>query len=456
MVLRYAATVSMRSLAARLFATYLSALLLTTCMIAALFVAVFMWNMDLVTQRYLAHEVEMLERSLRFDSQNRPVAIQFPSEAQWVYKALSTDLRFRVLDASGALLLASDGDSQVFAPSGTTFDPRRTSFDLVAGGVTLHVATVRTERGGHVYYIQAASSERLAALVLRVIWKPVVQVAFWIVIFSVALLGLALHFTQRRMLRPLRDASDAAARIEPRNLSTRLVTLDVPTELAPLLEAFNLALDRLEKGFKVQQEFLASAAHELKTPLALIRGQIEMTGVADRTSLLRDVDFMARQVHQLLHLAEVSEPQNYVFESTQLTKVVKDVVAYAGRLAARRNVYLGLRCVTDEQLLKADRSALFVLLKNLVENAIQHSPNGGLVSVIADSRRILVRDEGRGIPVEHLPKLFLRFWRGPDRQDGGAGLGLAICLEIAQAHDWTLKARNGERGAEFELIFGHK
>ena len=94
-----------------------------------------------------------------------------------------------------------------------------------------------------------------------------------------------------------------------------------------------------------------------------------------------------------------------------------------------------------------------MLLKNLVENAIQHSPISGIVAVTIDSDRISIRDEGPGIADDELPKLFTRFWRGSTRRNEGAGLGLSICKEIAAAHKWELAARSTGRGAEFILVF---
>ena len=94
-----------------------------------------------------------------------------------------------------------------------------------------------------------------------------------------------------------------------------------------------------------------------------------------------------------------------------------------------------------------------MLLKNLVENAIQHSPVSGVVAVTVDTDHLCIRDEGPGIAADELPKLFRRFWRGPMRRNDGAGLGLSICAEIAAAHKWELTARSTGRGAEFILSF---
>jgi signal transduction histidine kinase len=94
-----------------------------------------------------------------------------------------------------------------------------------------------------------------------------------------------------------------------------------------------------------------------------------------------------------------------------------------------------------------------MLLKNVLENAIEHSPPGGVVAVLIEADRITIRDEGLGIAPADLPHLFKRFWRGSTRQAQGAGLGLAICQEIVTAHGWHLSARNTGLGAEFVLRF---
>src|SRR6202011_4092903 len=192
---------------------------------------------------------------------------------------------------------------------------------------------------------------------------------------------VAVYFTLRKVLKPLRETSAAAACIDAHNLSKRLPMRNLPTEFHPLVDAFNLTLDRLEKGYIVQRAFLAGAAHELKTPLALIHAQIDMEGTTDREVLLHDLDLMARQVNQLLHLAEASETQNYVFEALDAAAVAEDVVDYLRRLAQLREVYVDIHCTPSIPALQADRGALFMLLKNLVENAIQHSPVSGVVTV---------------------------------------------------------------------------
>jgi signal transduction histidine kinase len=449
------------SLAARLLAGYLKALAVTFSLLGGAAGILLTWHQDVVDQYILIRQASSVGRDLRYDAQGRPSAVERQHGIGWFYQSLGRDIKYLVVDSQGRVVLASEPTDKALAPPDQPFDPERDVFALQMGDQQFDVATVPAPPPSSAsparYHVQVALSERGSDLARLVILKPLVRAALWTSLASVVLLSMVLAIVMRRTLVPLREASLAAARIEPRNLGARLSTERMPAELQPLIDAFNQALERLEKGYRVQQEFLAGAAHELKTPLALIRAQIEMSGPsdnnADRSSLLHDVDLMARQVHQLLHLAEVSEAQNYVLEPIALASVVSDVTGYLARLADRRQVSLNLVADAAVAPVNADRSALFVLVKNLVENAIQHSPEGGTVTMTIDAAGLRVRDEGAGIADHDMPRLFERFWRGEQRRDEGAGLGLAICREIALTHGWQLSAGNAAPGAEFRLRF---
>ena len=327
------------------------------------------------------------------------------------------------------------------------------TFTSITDGGTLRVRTERMRRGTQTYYIQVAATKRLSTFAHALTASIRVSDTLWLAITSVVLLMIAIYFTLRRVLRPLRETSVAAAQIDAHTLSRRLSTNRIPSEFLPVITAFNLTLDRLEKGYLVQRAFLADAAHELKTPLALIRAQVDLGNTPERQGLLQEIDRMARQVNQLLHLAEASETQNYVFESVDVAALVEDVSDYLRRLAGSHQVYIDIRCDPGTHRVDADQGALFMLLKNLIENAIQHSPAGGAVTVRVAADHLSICDEGPGITAEELPQLFKRFWRGRTRRNEGAGLGLSICSEIAAAHNWNLSAQSLAQGAQFRLFF---
>ncbi|MGF6297893.1 MULTISPECIES: sensor histidine kinase [Paraburkholderia] len=334
--------------------------------------------------------------------------------------------------------------------------------ETIAGGVQrVHIddkpydiMTLRVPHGNAVLYVQTAMSTRLLNAIINQKIAPIQIIVPVTILVAMVTFGLTLTFTVHCVLRPLREASKAAASITPRNLKTRLSLSGIPSEISPLIRAFNDALGRLENGFAVQQQFLASAAHELQTPLTLIRGQIELQpDIEDKDLLLREIDMMARQVRQLLHLAEVSESQNFAFGNVNSLDVAQDVVAYLSRKADARQIKLELDSAGNGPSIWADRSALFILIKNILENAINVTPAYSTVSVLVDDVSVQIRDEGPGIKEEYLPFLFKRFWRAPDSRHDGAGLGLAICKEIALAHDWRLSVSRLRVGTCFVVRF---
>jgi signal transduction histidine kinase len=319
----------------------------------------------------------------------------------------------------------------------------------------MDAATGMVKHDGKSWFVQLAVSRRFIYFAHDAFGLHFLQtglVVLTLVLFVV--FGGCAHFTLRHTLRPLRELSDSASAISPRSLQARLQNDNVPTEIAPLVNSFNQALDRLESGYRVQQVFLATAAHELKTPLSLIRAQLELMQETDeRNWLLHDVQYMSHQVQQLLLLAEASEPQNYKFITVDLQQEVAEAIAYLERMAETAQVQLNLVIHKSDISLRADKGALFTLLKNLLENAIQHAPPDTQVWVDVFSDKISVWDWGSGIDEAQLPRLFDRFWRGEHRRDLGAGLGLTICREIALAHGWLLTAHRMEPGLMFQLVF---
>ncbi|WP_408483956.1 sensor histidine kinase [Paraburkholderia sediminicola] len=443
-------------MSARLWVTSIVALAISLTVLAT--AATYAFNHFPQQMLGLHEEMESakaIAHGLRFDGAGRPVSVALPTQMAWLFEVAPTELKYRVLDDHRNVLLASNGakGSEAWIAgdlSGSVGDVQRTEI----GTKPFAVLTLRVAHGPMVFYIQTATAERFVGALIANKVKPIPAIIKTIIVVATIIFGLTFPFTVHRVLKPLREASRAAARITPRNLTTRLSIEGVPSEIKPLIHAFNEALDRLENGFAVQQQFLASAAHELQTPLTLIRGQIELQpGIDDKDLLFREIDLMARQVRQLLHLAEVSESQNFSFGEVNIVDVVQDVMVYLARKADRKEVKLRLETTVAPPSIWADRSALFILLKNIVENAINASPAHSAVVLSVDAVSVQVLDEGQGIRQEHLPFLFKRFWRAPDAQHDGAGLGLAICKEIATAHEWRLTVSSLVSGTRFAVWF---
>ncbi len=450
MALRFAPSMP-RSLTARLMLAALAGM-----SAAAIAVAILLpWSApsSSIFADELAEHADHVATGLRFAADGR-VAVALSERNTTSYDSVLKDAAYRVTDQAGRTVVQSSEGAALAALRRLPPDVREFALPNPNGDIHLRVATRYVRHAGRTYTVQVARSERMVATLDDYQSRLYLRAGIVTGLGALAVFCVVVFFTVARMLRPLRRASEAAARIEPRNLSARLQVEDVPTELKPLIEAFNAALERLQAGYQVQQEFLAAAAHELKTPLALLRAEIELGGTANRDLLLRDTDLMARQVHQLLHLAEVSEGHNYRIAAIDPCTVAADAVAYLERLAEHGGVVLALQLERERgQTLHADAGALFVLIKNLLENALQHSPRGSTVTLWLGNGALRVADAGPGITPAERGSLFKRFWRGAHSE--GAGLGLAICREIAEAHGWEIQLipREGHAGATFELRF---
>ena len=445
------------SLAKKLIASTAATLVIITVAATAFLAATYQWEPELLFRQEMLRNADKIADSMRFDASGSLSKVALNPKMQLLYEALKLDSIYRILDEQGAVLLASDGVMLPLFAAGTRFDPKSAAAsDLVLSrsGLRLHVFTKAVSLKKKTFYVQVARSERMHQAIVGSDSASFMAASGIAALVAILVFTIVVWFTFNRALRPLRVASDAASRIESSSLDFRLSTAAMPAELVPLIDAFNKALGRLELGYRQQQEFLATVAHELKTPLALIRGQIELDGVADRALLLKDVDLMARQVHQLLHLAEVSDRKNFVFEQLDARAAARRAVEHLGRLADRLGVFILCNAASEKVLIMADSGALFVLVKNLLENALHHSPAGTGVLVTIGPDGISIRDHGKGIAEDNLPRLFKRFWRGENRRDEGAGLGLSICQEIAVAHDWRLIVHHDQDpGAEFVVAF---
>lgn len=435
------------SLSFKVILAYVAGVVLSVLIIVLVIKGLLVFRSPILLEEDVNQNAQGLAEHMRFDASGVPVG--FDEKHSWVFETMKAEVAYRVLDSEGRVVLQSQAGDAFWPPSRVQVGaPQPGRIDFTRSGTPFQGATAVIERGGRQWSFQMANSARLAELIRLEFALPFMGIG--IGLFSAVLLvvfGACALVTLHQVHKPLRELSAAAAAISPRSLHARLHNERVPTEIAPLVDSFNRVLERVEHGYRVQQEFLATAAHELKTPLALIRAQIELTAPgAERDALLRDVAHMTRQVQQLLLLAEASEAHNYALAPMDVVDVAQEAVDYLERMAHAAQVRIELLPQPDAGKWTADRGALFTLLKNLLENAIQHAPAGSVVVLDVGACALSVRDFGPGVAPEQLPMLFARFWRGAHRRDLGAGLGLAICQEIAQAHGWTLAAQPASPG----------
>ncbi len=337
-----------------------------------------------------------------------------------------------------------------------TDDPGYFHVAGIAGGVREYYGLgISIESQAGPLSIWVARAQDANALVHSLLQEFVLDIAWVIPLFMLLALAIAI-LAIRSALRPIRQVSEIAASIGPSTTSTRLPEQNLPSEIVPLVSAVNRALERLEQGFAVQRQFTANAAHELRTPLAIVTGALDNMQATDEVVRLKaDVDRMNRLVKQLLSVARLDAVALDVSATVDLNEIAREIVATLAPWALAQAISLAFSGPDGCVAVKGNGHAIADAIRNLVENAVLQAPPRSevTVSTLAEGR-VQVADQGPGVPEQDRASIFERFWRGKGASWHGAGLGLAIVVETMKAHGGSVAVGDGPNGgAVFTLIF---
>ena len=289
-----------------------------------------------------------------------------------------------------------------------------------------------------------------------------------ITVFLALLGGVVTYFISGHALRPIREFSDKIEEVQAQNLSDSRIDENNVKELNQLGISYNKMLERLSEAFEIQRQFSANAAHELRTPLALMQVQLDLYNSAshpgndaDTLQTIKMVteqnDKLNRMVKTLLDMSELQTVGRD--DKIILDAIVEEVLADLEPLAVEKNIKLIGKC-EDATMIGSD-ILIYRLVYNLVENAIKYNHSLGQVTVTAYQRSkhvyLSVEDTGSGIPKELRERVFEPFFRvdkSRSRELGGVGLGLAFVREIVRVHDGSICIKSGKTGGTiFEVTF---
>jgi len=389
----------------------------------------------------------------------------------------------QVLDESGNIGRKSDNLKNVQLPISLnalknaskgliTFETNRT-----IGNTPLRIMTFPVVENSHVTKIvQIASS--LEGV------EDALNKLFLILIISVPstliLASLGGQFLAHKALKPVDNITQTARMITSQNLNQRIHPPKVKDEISRLIETFNEMISRLDQSFRQMKQFSSDASHELKTPLTILKGEVEVMLRKERTSQeyeqtlrsnLEEINRMSQIVEDLLNLSKADTGEIRLNkEDVNLTEILNEVVVQMERLAKTKKLHLSATNHHQDIHIFGDALRLRELFINLIENGIKYTEEGGSIRIILQKEypppvtgqpdwverekgqfvKIIVSDTGIGIAKEDQERIFNRFFRvdkARSREQGGSGLGLSICK-------WIVEAHQGEIGVESELAKG--
>lgn len=288
----------------------------------------------------------------------------------------------------------------------------------------------------------------------------------WLITIAVTIVSAAIaYFVSGQALKPLRKLSQQAEKIDQDSISDIRLSEDTVKEFRQLSISVNLMLDRLSESFAMQRQFSGNAAHELRTPLAIMQTKLELFAAEhknmedDTAELVRSqaeqLDRLSKLVHTLLEMSNLSSAPRS--DRIELAPLVEEIITDLTPLASQNDITMEQDC--DNVVITGSDALIYRLVFNLIENAVKYNRRGGSISVSVhkENSAVVVRvsDTGCGIPEEYRESIFQPFFRvdkSRSRQMGGVGLGLALVHEIAVLHGGSVRAEPGNKSGTVFIV----
>ena len=288
----------------------------------------------------------------------------------------------------------------------------------------------------------------------------------WLITIAVTIVSAAIaYFVSGQALKPLRKLSQQAEKIDQDSISDIRLNENTLSEFRQLSVSVNLMLDRLSESFATQRQFSGNAAHELRTPLAIMQTKLELFAAehknmeGDTAELVRSqaeqLDRLSKLVHTLLEMSNLSSAPRS--DRIELAPLVDEIITDLAPLASQNDITMEQDC--DNVVITGSDALIYRLVFNLIENAVKYNRQGGSVSVSvhkeSNNAIVCVSDTGCGIPEECRESIFQPFFRvdkSRSRQMGGVGLGLALVHEIAVLHGGSVRAEPGNKSGTVFVV----
>jgi len=368
------------------------------------------------------------------------------------FKGVQGTYRYTVFDGAGNAIVGGETSPAIWAQLAQTTLGQPANIGLP--GDRVGVGLRARVKGIDVIVLASTFPKGTNQTQFQTLLHEVQQQSWWIVLGGIVILAAA-QIATRSVVASLDVVSRQAHVVGPIEIDRRLSADEVPTEIRPLILAVNGAFDRLEQGLQAQRDFSSNVAHEIRTPLAVLRSGVDRIPDAGlRSSLAEDLSQLDRMFEQLIDLARADAAGARNFVPVSLRAVVMEQARDLAGEALRKGRRLGVNGVDDCQI-DGHAGLLGIAVKNLVRNALRYAPKGSEteIEVTLNPPGIRVMDCGPGVPDTLKTGLFERFNRGQAAgQSDGSGIGLAIVQSVARAHGATATVTDRPGGGSIFMI----
>ena len=441
-----------RSLLSRL----LLRLALATGATVVIAVGLLLWQFERATGDLVGSDLpkilEAVVKEIRIDAAGRPELV-LPADFPFAFD----DERFVILADREGVAYASvpRGHAHVYHPFShdQTLQPQFFEHRYIDSPMTYLGVTQQVTRDGTEFWVQVVDEvsyfETLAYYSISLFGEGLGV----LIVVHLLIVAALCYNAVRSTLSPIRRAAAEAKMIDPGSGDRRIGVESLPQEVRPLADAANHALDRLQTALAAQRQFTADAAHEILTPLAVVRAEAESLAGEKKSAMLSEIDELADMAMQLLELAELDAMETLPDDPVDLGAVAEEVIARFGRQIIERGIEPRLVAPEVPVVVRGCPKGIRSALTNLIKNVLQHAEGARNLEVrIEAPGRIVVADDGPGIAAADRDTIFDRFHRASPERPGNRGLGLAIVKRVLDRHHGTVAVSDGPGGRGIAFV----
>lgn len=411
---------------------------------------------DTLQDRSLEWQAKDIAAHVHQSPDTDELIFQLPMELSQAYDRPDGQYLYLISDAAGKVRFQSFRGEVLAGHLPGENDPRVAYFEFrdIENNQTFYGASLKFWVERQAFIVQVAQGPGHPDVLADTIIEEFFEQQWWALLLFLVSILLTVVWTIRSSLAPVEQVAQAARQLGPGSLHQRLDGDRVPTEVKPIVGAVNQALGEIEDGYRREREFTSNAAHQLRTPLTVLKGNLERAN-PDLEKIVDEVGSLERLVQQFLHLAQADNFLMVDNSTVDLRQVATDVVSVLAPHAISKGQQVELEAPDHSVNVHGSEAFVEVALRNLVENALAYSDAGATVTVIVhDGVSVSVRDTGRGVSANMKNRIFDRFWRADRSVEDGAGLGLAIVSQIVEAHGGAVSLKDNPAGGSiFTMTF---